>query len=86
MNNNIILPMEIVNKILIMRPSHPIVNVLHKFVEDTGLNWFNTGESGFFCNRVYWYLQNDMWEEVINDIKYKFIDGIHNIDFIDEMN
>ena len=28
MNSKIILPMEIVNKILIMRPSHPITNII----------------------------------------------------------
>ena len=29
MNNNIILPLEIVNKILIMRPSHPILKIIN---------------------------------------------------------
>ena len=30
MNNNIILPLEIVNKILIMRPSHPLSEMMNE--------------------------------------------------------
>ena len=31
MNNNIILPMEIINQILIMRPSHPVATILRDY-------------------------------------------------------
>jgi hypothetical protein len=34
MNNKHILPMEIVNKILIMRPPHPIANIIKPFINN----------------------------------------------------
>ena len=57
MNNNLILPMEIVNKILIMRPTHPIVNILRSYIND---NLDNFGVNNvIYCHDIMFYLQNN---------------------------
>jgi hypothetical protein len=49
MENNILLPFELINKILIMRPTHPMVNVLNNDIKKWGMKrtyfykyYFNT--------------------------------------------
>ena len=37
MNNNINLPLEVVNKILLFRPSHPIINILNDDIRRWGM-------------------------------------------------
>ena len=57
MNSNIILPMELVNQILIMRPSHPIVTILREYANNH-LNHYDEGPI-FYCNGIYWWLKNN---------------------------
>ena len=88
MNTNIILPMEIVNKILIMRPSHPIVTILREYTNNH-LGPYNDGNT-FYCEEIYFRLQNNdcfmlecldykyksyrrVYNKVINSIKYKIL-------------
>ena len=96
MNTNIILPMEIVNKILIMRPSHPIVTILREY---TNNNLNNHDEvTIFYCKNIYWWLQNNdcfmmeylnykyksyrrVYNKVINSLKHQ----IHDYDFYKEL-
>ena len=52
------LPIEIINKILIMRPSHPIVKILREYVNDRTLGI--GGENHiFYCRHVYHLLKNN---------------------------
>ena len=96
MNTNIILPMEIVNKILIMRPSHPIVTILREYTNNH-LGPYNDGNT-FYCKEIYFRLQNNdcfmmecldykyksyrkVYNKVINSIKHQ----IHDYDFYKEL-
>ena len=67
---NIFLPMEIVNKILIMRPPHPVVNILRdyskKYLDEDDI------DNVFYCKHVIWWLQNnDCFMMQCFDYKYK---------------
>jgi hypothetical protein len=56
MENKIILPFELINKILVMRPTHPIVNILRSYVDD---NLDNYGiSSNIYCFDIMHYLHN----------------------------
>ena len=96
MNTNIILPMEIVNKILIMRPSHPIVTILREYTNNH-LGPYNDGNT-FYCKEIYFRLRNNdcfmmecldykyksyrrVYNKVINSIKQQ----IHDYDFYKEL-
>ena len=96
MNTNIILPMEIVNKILIMRPSHPIVTILREYTNNH-LGPYNDGNT-FYCEEIFFRLQNNdcfmlecldykyksyrrVYNKVINSIKQQ----IHDYDFYKEL-
>ncbi len=57
MNNNLILPIEIVNKILIMRASHPIVNILRSYINDN-LDTFGK-DNVIYCNDIIYCLRNN---------------------------
>ena len=48
MNTNIILPMEIVNKILIMRPSHPLTNIIKSLIYNYNDYTYNDDYISFF--------------------------------------
>ena len=63
MENKIILPFELINKILIMRPTHPIVNILRSYVDD---HLDNYGISNVvYCFNIMLYLHN-------NELNYKY--------------
>ena len=64
-NKNILLPFELINKILIMRPTHPIVNILRNYV-DNHLDNYGVG-NGIYCYDIMYYLHN---KEFLN-YKYK---------------
>ena len=51
------LPLEIVNKILIMRPTHPIVNILRNYVNEN-LDNYGTGNV-IYCYNIIFCLQNN---------------------------
>ena len=53
---NILLPFELINKILIMRPTHPIVNILRSYVDDHLDNYGIS--SNIYCFDIMHYLHN----------------------------
>ena len=59
MSNNIFLPFEIINKILIMRPPHPIVNI----IEQEFINYYDYID-GDYNITFYEYITNlkDLYE------------------------
>ena len=70
MNNNIILPMEIINQILIMRPSHPVATILR----DYSKNFLDKSDVNnvFYCKHVrHWMQNNDCVGMSCFDYKYK---------------
>ena len=70
MNNNILLPFELINKILIMRPSHPIVTILRKYIKDRNIE--NGNETNIiYCDHVYYLLQNNDCF-MMEDFNYKY--------------
>ena len=56
MNKN--LPIEIINKILIMRPPHPIVKILREYVDCRCLDLGEVNNI-IYCPYVYYFLQNN---------------------------
>ena len=56
MNKN--LPTEIINKILVMRPPHPIVIILREYVDDKCLDSSDVNHVNY-CPYIYYYLQNN---------------------------
>ena len=68
MNKNVFLPFEIINKILIMRPTHPIVNILRNYVNEN-LDNYGTGNV-IYCYDIIYCLQNNDWMQCLN-YKYK---------------
>ena len=58
MNNNVLLLFELINKILIMRPSHPIVTILRKYIKDRNIENGNKTNT-IYCEDVYFLLQNN---------------------------
>ena len=70
MNNKIILPMEIINKILIMRPTHPIATLLRDYGKQY-LYDFDV-DNVFYCKNVrFWMQNNDCFMMNCFDYKYK---------------
>ena len=70
MNMNIFLPLEIVNKILIMRPSHPVVNILRDYSK-IYLDGYDV-DKVFYCKNVLWWMKNnDCFMMQCFDCKYK---------------
>ena len=70
MSNNIFLPFEIINKILLMRQPHPIVNILRDyakiFLYDFDVN------NIFYCkNPLFWMQNNDCCGMYCFIYKYK---------------
>ena len=68
MNKNVFLPFEIINKILIMRPTHPIVKILRNYVNEH-LDTYGTGNV-IYCYDIIYCLQNNDWMQCL-DYKYK---------------
>ena len=68
MNKNVFLPFEIINKILIMRQTHPIVNILRNYVNEN-LDNYGTGNV-IYCYDIIYCLQNNDWMQCLN-YKYK---------------
>ena len=60
---NILLPFELINKILIMRPTHPIVNILRSYV-DNHLDCYGAGNV-IYCYDIIHFLHN-------NELNYKY--------------
>ena len=67
MSNNIILPFEIINKILIMRPTHPIVKILRNYVNEH-LDTYGTGNV-IYCYDIIYCLQNN---DIMHCLDYKY--------------
>ena len=77
MNSKIILPMEIINKILIMRPSHPIVTILREYANNN-LNHHDE-VTIFYCKNIYWWLKhNDCFMMENLNYKYKSYRRLYN--------
>ena len=82
MNNNIILPMEIINKILIMRPTHPITNILRNYSKQY-LDAYDVNNI-FYCKNVrFWMQNNDCFGMHCFDYKYKRYRRIYNRSIIE---
>ena len=64
-NKNKLLPFELINKILIMRPSHPIVNILRSYVDDH-LDNYEAGNVVYCFNIIHFLHYND------NVLNYKY--------------
>ena len=62
--------MEIINKILIMRPTHPIVNILRDYSEEYLQG--DDVDNVFYCKHVrFWMQNNDCFMMNCFDYKYK---------------
>ena len=60
------LPLELVNKIIIMRPTHPTVNILRKYV-NKNLDNYGTGNV-IYCYDIIFCLQNS---DMLHCLDYK---------------
>ena len=62
MSNNIILPFEIINKILLMRQPHPIVKILRNYAKIYLCEY--EIDNIFYCkNPIYWMQYSLYWME-----------------------